>query len=82
MNEDKFLNAFTGPSTYQITVQGNIDDSFLSLLGNMSVSHTHSRDRDLSTLTGELADQSALSGVLNTLIDYRFTVLSVMKLDN
>ncbi len=69
-----------GTSTYQITVDGLVDEQFIESMNGMSVSHNRIKDKALSTLTGELTDQSALNGILNTLFDYQFDVISVLKL--
>ena len=76
------MNAiFFGPAKYQITVEGIIGNNLLGNLGDMSVAYSTSKDTKRSILTGEVIDQPALSGILNTLIDNRYTVISVMKID-
>lgn len=81
MVKEEFLKSYSGPSTYQITVDGRVDEGFIQSISGMSVSHNRLKDKTLSTLTGELTDQSALNGILNTLFDYRFAVISVMKIE-
>ncbi len=81
MNDSKLVNSFTGRATYQITVNGTINPSFLPLLGDVSLAQTETKKRSITTLTGEVIDQSALAGLINTLIDYRYTVISVLKLE-
>lgn len=70
-----------GPATYQICIAGFVDDSLTPILGGMKITHQKTKRNDISMLIGELLDQSALNGVLNTLFSYNFTVLSVMKLN-
>ncbi|RLD50992.1 MAG: hypothetical protein DRJ05_18920 [Bacteroidetes bacterium] len=81
MNTTTHENKFTGPATYQISVQGNIVNNLINRLGEMEVSKTGLANKTISTLTGNVQDQSALSGILNTLFDYRYTVISVLKLN-
>ena len=81
MNTIALENKFTGPATYQISVQGNIVNNLINRLGEMEVSKTGLANKTISTLTGNVQDQSALSGILNTLFDYRYTVISVLKLN-
>ena len=81
MEQEELLQNFDGASTYQITVNGKVDSLFVNQLSGLSVSHNHSQNKTISTLTGKVIDQSALNGILNTLFDYRYTVISVMKLD-
>jgi len=81
MNNTTLENKLTGPATYQISVQGNIDENLGKRLGKMNMSMVKSGNKTISTLTGNLQDQSALSGILNTLFDYRYIVISVLKLN-
>jgi hypothetical protein len=81
MLNEELVKTYNGPSTYQITVDGTVDEPFIKGINGMSVTHNQLKNKILSTLTGELRDQSALNGILNTLYDYQFTVISVMKLE-
>jgi hypothetical protein len=47
----------------------------------MNITASHDDDEDSSTLVGRLPDQSALSGVLNTLYETQYPVLSVECLE-
>ena len=70
------------PSTYRIRVQGLLDSTWSNRLGGMAVATERSADRPPVTfLEGRLADQAALSGVLNTLYDLHLPLLSVENLD-
>jgi hypothetical protein len=74
---------FDQPATYQICVQGRIDPTMSDLLGGMTISpDTVEADHKVTTLCGELGDQAALVGVLNTLYELHLTVLSVKRLEN
>ena len=81
MKSKEFSNKYTGQATYQIKVQGMVDFEFINRIRSLSVSHTQSEDGISSTLTGNFQDQEALSGLLNTLVDYRYSILSVTKMN-
>jgi hypothetical protein len=50
-------------------------------MAGMQITTSTSGELPVSTLVGTLADQSALSGVLQTLSDLQLPVLSVERLD-
>lgn len=81
MENTKFIKNYHGLATYQITVQGKVDTKFMRQLNNLSVTHTETSSQTLSTLTGQIADQEALSGILNILFDNRYAVISVTKIE-
>ena len=65
-------------SIYRIRVVGFLDAGWSAHLGGMSVHHQADADgNSLTILTGELADQAALYGVLNGLYGLGFSLLSV-----
>ena len=58
------------PATYRIRVQGRLDSNWSSRLGGMAITpDTASKNQPVTILIGHLADQAALSGVLNTLYE-------------
>jgi hypothetical protein len=64
----------SGPSTYQVRVEGHLDDHWSSLLGNLTIT----RESDgTSTLTGPVADQAELHSVFASLRDIGATILSL-----
>ncbi len=67
------------PAVYTIRIVGMLDEKWSARLGGMSVTTTSDQDKQttVTMLTGRLADQAALLGVLNTLYDYRYPLLSV-----
>jgi hypothetical protein len=66
------------PAEYHIHIQGSLDISWSDRLSGMSVTTTGGKNLTaLTTLRGELIDQSALLGVLNTLHDLGYAVLQV-----
>ncbi len=68
-------------SNYQIKVRGRIDPSWSDRLNGMRIEPEASSEEPVTVLTGELADQSALTGVLNSLVDLHTAVISVECLD-
>jgi len=75
-------NQFDCPATYQIIVLGWIDVSSSDVLGEMTICQSTMDANSLvtTTLEGELSDQAALAGVLNTLYELHLPVLSVLCL--
>lgn len=72
---------FDGPAAYQITVRGVITPGWAGRLEGMTINRLTLEDGTVFTiLTGELADQAALSGVLNTLYDLHLPLVAVNKL--
>ena len=74
---------FDQPATYQISVLGRIDPTISDLLGGMTISpDTVEADHKVTSLCGELSDQAALAGVLNTLYELHLTLLMVKRLND
>jgi hypothetical protein len=82
----KFRNEFLtmeGPATYKIIVRGTIDPSTANRLSGMSISQILSEDGAVETVVvGRLADQAALSSVLNTLYGLHLPVVSADCLES
>ncbi len=75
--------SFDYPATYQITVQGSIDPSWSDRLEGMTITlPTGDADPKITILVGELGDQSALNGVLNSLYNLRLFVVSIVCLSS
>lgn len=69
------------PCRYRIFIRGTLDASWSDRLGGMTVSCDRLADSGPeTTLIGELADQSALVGVLNTLHDLGLPLVSVERI--
>jgi hypothetical protein len=72
---------FDGPATYRIDVQGRIPARWCERVEGMVVTVLAPESGPLlTTLLGELSDQAALAGVLNTLYELHLPVLSVQRL--
>jgi hypothetical protein len=70
------------PAIYRIRVQGNLDLKWSDSLGGLQITVKQKAGAaPESLLVGKLEDQAALSGVLNTLYDLNFPVLSVECLE-
>jgi len=63
---------------YEIKVEAILDDGWSDWFDRLSV--THAGD-GITVLTGPVADQAALYGLLNKLRDLGLTLLSVNRLD-
>lgn len=77
----KGLNLAT-PATYRIRVQGHIGGDWDDRFGGMTLTReTTAEDLKTTKLLGQLPDQAALSGVLNTLYDLHLPLLKVECID-
>ena len=66
------------PADYEIIVKGTLDISWSQRMSDMSITITGGSGLTAkTTLRGNLVDQSALLGVLNTLHDLRYDILLV-----
>jgi hypothetical protein len=71
---------FDNPAAYQIVVQGRIDPAWSDRLEGMSiVPAIDETGSPITTLSGELSDQAALAGVLNTLYELHLTLIAVTR---
>jgi GTPase len=64
-------------STYELRVAGHLDDHWSTWLGALSIAR---HDDGTSTLTGPIADQAQLHGVLDALRDLGVTLISLHAL--
>jgi hypothetical protein len=64
---------------YRIRVLGYIDEKWSQRLGDMKITVDQVDDETVTTLEGDLRDQAAFSGVLNTLYEMHFPVLLVER---
>ena len=75
-----FESHFKGPCTYQFSTKGSLDINWSERLAGMEINHFKSDSPPVSILTGNMIDQSKLFGLLNTLNDYPYTIISVNKI--
>ena len=74
-------SGFDSPATYRIGVQGCIPARWCDRLEGMTITEqSPEAELRVTTLSGELSDQAALAGVLNTLYELHLPVLSVERL--
>jgi hypothetical protein len=67
-NPSRVLLPFDRPATYQINIQGRIDSNWADRVEGMTISQpTPQAVEPVTMLEGNLRDQAALAGVLNTL---------------
>ncbi len=70
-------------SMYHIRIRGYLDESWSDHLSGMKISQIEETEGIHETmLTGELADQAALMGVLNTLYNMGFSLISISKVSS
>jgi hypothetical protein len=62
---------------HEIRVQGHLDERWTDWLEGLAISH---ESDGTTTLTGPLADQAALHGVLNRIRDLALPIVSVRRL--
>lgn len=68
-------------TAFQITIQGALGRDWSSRLEGLDIICVPSVDgQPMTILTGEMVDQTALLGVLNTLYDLHLPILSVERL--
>ena len=66
------------PALYRISILGNLDKNWSDYCGGMTIEHVSDpKHNSMTIMTGRLADQSALIGVLNSLHDIGCPILSV-----
>jgi hypothetical protein len=66
------------PATYRIGILGTLDKKWSDYCGGMTIEHDLVLNQyPMTTLTGQLIDQSALIGVLNSLFDMGCPIISV-----
>lgn len=77
------MNAETKyPATYRILLRGFLDKDWSDRLNGLTISTTPEEDESFTILEGPLEDEEALSGVLSTLHDLGYSLLSVDRLSN
>jgi len=64
-------------SLYVIRMEGQLDKSWSGWFSGLSITYTNG----VSTLTGPIADQAALRGILTKLWDLNLTLLSVARIE-
>jgi hypothetical protein len=68
-------------TTYQIQVQGCLPRHWPDFFGQLTASVTDADGEPITTLTGTVADQAALHGILQTLYTLGLPILTVQHID-
>ena len=68
----------TSTATYELRVAGHLDDHWSAWLGDLTLTH---HDDGTTALTGPIADQAQLHGVLAAVRDMGVTLLSLRACD-
>jgi hypothetical protein len=69
---------FDRPVTYQINVQGSIDPAWSDRMAGMKIRNSLEQTKPpITVLDGEVSDQAALLGVLNSLYELHLPIISV-----
>lgn len=70
------------PEGYQIKVQGRLTENWSDWFSGMTiVCESRSDGAPITTLTGAMADQSALRGLLDRVWDLNLTLISVIPVE-
>ncbi len=70
--------SFDRPATYHIKVQGRIDPNWSDRMAGMQIRIAPEQTTPpITTLEGEVSDQAALLGVLNSLYELHLPIISV-----
>lgn len=78
VKKTNFRDHFRSPAIYKILVKGKVDDSWSDYYGGMQITVKRSGGTVItSTLIGEIADQTALTSILNNLYEMHLTVIKV-----
>jgi hypothetical protein len=72
---------FDHPAIYQINVQGRIDPNWSDRMAGMKIRNSlEQKNPPITILEGEVSDQAALLGVLNSLYELHLPIISVIIL--
>ena len=70
------------PATYQIKVRGRLDERWSDWFNGMTLTfESASNSSPITTLTGAVADQAKLRGILSKIWDLNMTVISVTQVE-
>ncbi len=70
------------PVAYQIKMQGRLDASWSECFDGIALAvESGSDDTPITTLTGPVADQAALRGILSKVWDLNLTLISVTQVE-
>jgi hypothetical protein len=67
----------TQPATYRIRIVGRVNDGWSDFMSNLEQSFDKENGATITTITGVVADQAALHGLLECIRDLNLTLISV-----
>lgn len=65
---------------YRITLEGYLDDCWGDWFAGLTIT-SRGRNGEFTVLTGPVADQAALRGLLNQIWDFNLALVAVERLD-
>ncbi|MFO7680463.1 MAG: hypothetical protein R6X34_10465 [Chloroflexota bacterium] len=68
------------PPHFRITLEGCLDDRWANWFAGLTM-HTQQHNGGVTILTGPIADQAALRGLLNQIWDFNLAIIAVERLD-
>ena len=71
------MSTSSGPALYEIRVEGVLDSRWAAWFGGLHIE----REDTQTVISGSLADQSALHGLLTKIRDLGLCLISVRRLD-
>ncbi len=72
---------FQKPAIYKIKVEGILKENWIKNFQGLRINIDRSLSgKPISVITGQINDQSALAGLLDTLYNFNMTILSVNML--
>jgi len=81
-NIQRYLSEFDCPAVYEITVHGKLATDSFGLEEMTYAFQTLEDGSIVTTLTGVLTDQAALSGILNIIQELKMPLLSLVKVSD
>jgi hypothetical protein len=82
MGKDGTDQRSSPPAVYQIRMEGVLDEKWSDWFNGMSIAFERTGDGPpITTLSGAVADQAELRGMLSKIWDLNLTLISVIRLE-
>jgi hypothetical protein len=73
---------YSSPANFSITIKGRLDKNLSDNFGGLTIHNLSTYDNtQISYLEGKILDQAALIGVLISLYNMRYTILTIEIVD-